>query len=113
GFPARIGVDGGFGTGVALQDERGLVAHLRHRRKRRKIPDDRRDQVAARPQVRREIYAIETPVIEVAARRPFGDALAVDEKLITLIGADVNDETRRRGGKRKRFAKVKDADLTP
>jgi hypothetical protein len=42
--------------------------------------------------MRREVHRLVAPVVQVAARRAPGHALAVREELVAVVGGDVDEE---------------------
>ncbi len=109
GLPRLAGVERRGRLVVALEQEAGAAAHLRHRRERPEVPDRRRDPVVARAEKRREVVGFESPVQDVRACRARSDAAAVDVEQVAVVGAHVHDEPFWNRGEPDRPAEVEDA----
>ena len=91
-LPGRAGIDH-----FAGQQKPGLMGDLGHRGLGPEIPHQRGQHVLAGLEQARDVVGLVAPVVEVAARRARTHTLAVHEKLVTVVGRDVDGE---RGGLR-------------
>ena len=99
-----------FGRAVPLHQKTRAMAVLRDRSRSAPVPDHGGDDVAAAPEVRRQVERLVAPVVDVGALRPGRDLCAVDVQAIAIVGRDVNDEGRWDGAQLKRLPGVEDGE---
>jgi len=68
-FPLLASIYHALGVAVSLHQKAGLIGDLGFGRELCEIPDDRRQQVFAGPQMRADIHRFIAPVMQIAARR--------------------------------------------
>jgi hypothetical protein len=107
--PRGVRVRSLLSVAVALHHEAGAVGDLRGGRLRPEAPDERRQQVRARLQERRDVERLEAPEQGVPARRTDPHALAVHVQDEALIAAHVHDEPRRHRRHVDHLAETEDA----
>src|SRR5215471_9522405 len=108
GAPVGSRVGDALGFAIAFEDESGLQGDLRVRGQIAEVPYHGGEHVAAGDEVGREVDGLVAPVEEITARRAPGGAMAVDEELVPVVAADVDDEAFGPGGDVERAAEAAD-----
>ena len=108
-LPLFAGIHDALGCAVALEQETGLSGDLGFGRQFSEIPDDGGQHIPTSLQTTGDIHRFIAPMMQIAARRPQADQLAIDIQLIAIVGGDMNQEGRWRGGQIECAPEVIDA----